>query len=68
METAKITEVDLMSYLKKYLGKEQPYLSMIHRLDQPVEGLLVFAKTPFAAKELSRQVQNNLMKKTYLDR
>ncbi|MBQ7065420.1 MAG: RluA family pseudouridine synthase [Lachnospiraceae bacterium] len=66
VETAKITEVDLMSYLKKYLGKEQPYLSMIHRLDQPVEGLLVFAKTPFAAKELSRQVQNNLMKKTYL--
>lgn len=66
VETAKITEIDLMAYLKKYLGGKQTYLSMIHRLDQPVEGLLVFAKTPFAAKELSRQVQNNQMKKTYL--
>lgn len=66
VETARITEVDLVSYLKQYLGKEQPYISMIHRLDQPVEGLLVFAKTPFAAKRLSSQIQNNEMKKTYL--
>ncbi|MBD5544140.1 MAG: RluA family pseudouridine synthase [Lachnospiraceae bacterium] len=72
VETAKITETDLISYLKNYLSEKQgqtgkvPYLSMIHRLDQPVEGLLVFAKTPFAAKELSRQVQNNQIKKRYL--
>ena len=33
-----------------------PYLAVIHRLDQPVEGLLVFAKTPGAAKELNRQL------------
>ncbi|MBD5105623.1 MAG: RluA family pseudouridine synthase, partial [Lachnospiraceae bacterium] len=73
-------EMDLLSYLKKYLYEKQisessekkgqagklPYLAMVHRLDQPVEGLLVFAKTPFAAKELSRQVQDNRMKKRYL--
>lgn len=64
VETAKITETDLLSYLKNYLKK--PYLAMVHRLDQPVEGLLVFAKTPFAAKELSRQVQDKRMKKRYL--
>ncbi len=64
VETAKITETDLLSYLKNYLKK--PYLAMVHRLDQPVEGLLVFAKTPFAAKELSRQIQDNRMKKRYL--
>lgn len=71
VETAKITEPDLMDYLKKYLCKKQgsdneAYISMVHRLDQPVEGLLVFAKTPFAAKELSSQIQKNQMKKRYL--
>ena len=38
-------------------NQQEPYIAVIHRLDQPVEGLLVFAKTPFAAKELSKQVQ-----------
>ncbi|MCM1161017.1 MAG: RluA family pseudouridine synthase [Roseburia sp.] len=80
VETARITETDLLSYLKQYLYEKQiskspkekgqagnpPYLAMVHRLDQPVEGLLVFAKTPFAAKELSRQIQDNRMKKRYL--
>lgn len=33
----------------------EPYLGIVHRLDQPVEGLLVFAKTPGAAAHLSRQ-------------
>ena len=33
----------------------EPYLGIVHRLDQPVEGLLVFAKTPKAAAALSRQ-------------
>ncbi len=33
----------------------EPYLGIIHRLDQPVEGLLVFAKTPKSAAVLSSQ-------------
>ena len=57
---------DLISILKNHLceekgqtapGTEEPYLGIVHRLDQPVEGLVVFAKTPQAASELSRQVQ-----------
>ena len=36
-------------------GKE-PYLAVIHRLDQPVTGILVFAKTKSAARELSQQL------------
>jgi 23S rRNA pseudouridine1911/1915/1917 synthase len=44
----------------------EPYLGIIHRLDQPVEGLLVFAKTPRAAAELSRQVSGKSdMRKVY---
>lgn len=45
---------------------QQPYLAVIHRLDQPVRGVLVFAKTPFAAKELNKQVTNHTMGKYYL--
>ena len=54
---------DMVSILKNHIyqnsaHKKQPYLAVIHRLDQPVEGLLVFAKTPAAAKELNRQLQS----------
>lgn len=61
-QTAKLGAVDMESLLKNHIYKTQkekkpPYIAVIHRLDQPVEGLLVFAKTPFAAKELSREVQ-----------
>ena len=35
----------------------EPYLAVIHRLDQPVQGIMVFAKTPFAARELNRELQ-----------
>ena len=54
---------DMVSILKNHIyqnsaHKKQPYLAVIHRLDQPVEGLLVFAKTPAAAKELNHQLQS----------
>lgn len=42
-----------------------PYVGLVHRLDQPVEGLLVFGKNPRAAKELSRQITENRMEKYY---
>ena len=42
-----------------------PYLGVIHRLDQPVEGLIVFAKTPAAAKELSKQLTSSGFGKHY---
>ena len=61
-QTSKMGEQDMVSILKNYLYKKQsdrrePYIAVIHRLDQPVEGLLVFAKTPFAAKELNKGLQ-----------
>lgn len=39
---------------------------MIHRLDQPVEGVVVFGKTPAAAKALSAQMAQGLMGKIYM--
>ena len=62
-ESANVRAKDLVSEVKSYLNGG--YVGLIHRLDQPVSGLLVFAKTPAAAASLSRQVQNGEMKKTY---
>lgn len=45
--------------------KKPVYLGVIHRLDQPVSGILVFAKNQRAAASLSGQVADHLMKKTY---
>lgn len=59
-QTSKLGEQDMVSLLKNYLyrkNQQQPYIAVIHRLDQPVEGLLVFAKTPFSAKELNKGLQ-----------
>lgn len=43
----------------------EPFVAVIHRLDRPVRGVLVFAKTKFAARELNKSLQNNGFKKTY---
>lgn len=68
VQSARIGTKDLESSLKNYLGEQTgklPYLAVVHRLDQPVEGVLAFAKTKKAAASLSAQVQDGRMKKTY---
>ena len=62
-QTKKLGEQDMVSLLKNYL--KGGYVAVIHRLDQPVEGLLVFAKTPFAAKELNKGLQGSGFGKHY---
>jgi 23S rRNA pseudouridine1911/1915/1917 synthase len=56
------------SLLKNYRAQkgEPPYIGVVHRLDQPVEGVMVFAKTPHAASDLSRQVRQRDFGKHYL--
>ena len=51
-QTARLGQQDMVSELKNYLsgqpqyrGKGEPYLGLVHRLDQPVAGILVFGKT-----------------------
>lgn len=70
-QSRQISTPDMVSILKNHLYSRQaksgePYLALIHRLDQPVEGLLVFAKTPAAAKSLGRQLQTSGFGKHYL--
>lgn len=69
-QTGKIGEKDVESFLKNHIYKQRkvrqaPYLAVIHRLDQPVEGVLVFAKNKSAAKELNRQLQTKGFGKEY---
>ncbi|MCR5654817.1 MAG: RluA family pseudouridine synthase [Lachnospiraceae bacterium] len=63
VETSVVGRMDVVSELKNYLKGH--YLGMIHRLDQPVEGLLVFAKTKAAASSLSAQLADHRLKKRY---
>ena len=62
-QTAKLGTPDMVSLLKNHL--KGGYVAVIHRLDQPVEGVLVFAKTPAAAKELNKQLQSDDFGKYY---
>lgn len=55
---------DLESILKNHTGNA--YLAIIHRLDQPVEGLLVFAKSKKAAAALNADMQAGKIKKEYM--
>jgi 23S rRNA pseudouridine1911/1915/1917 synthase len=67
-QSAKPTEKDLESELKNYRVKkgEDPYIGVVHRLDQPVEGVLCFAKTRAAMDALTKQLrEHTLMKKYY---
>lgn len=70
VQTAHLGQADCVSELKNYLHqsaakKREPYLGVIHRLDQPVEGLLAFAKTKAAAALLSAQLTEHVMNKKY---
>ena len=74
-QSSHIGTSDMESLLKNHLFSSrkfhraksgEPYLAIIHRLDQPVEGILVFAKTPAAAKELNRQLTSQEFGKYYL--
>lgn len=66
-ETARIGQADLVSELKNYRKKkgEDTYIGVVHRLDQPVEGLLVFAKDGATAKKLSDELQRGILTKKY---
>ena len=67
-QSAKVGQPDMVSELKNYLAKQAkaaPYLGVVHRLDQPVEGLLVFAKTQAAAGKLTAQLAGGTLNKQY---
>ena len=63
-------DTDLLSLLKKYIRERykkpgEAYLGLVHRLDRPVGGAMVFAKTSKAAARLSAQFRSHEAKKRY---
>lgn len=71
-QSAKSYEKDAVSLIKEHLRKEnpsvkvEPYVGVVHRLDQPVSGILVFAKNQKAAAMLSKQAAGDVMNKHYM--
>lgn len=75
-QSADLRSKDLVSLIKTHLVRQarknkirltgEPYVGLIHRLDQPVEGILVIAKDKESAANLSKQVTDNRIDKRYL--
>lgn len=66
-QTKQFGQKDMESILKNYRATkgEQPYIGIVHRLDQPVSGVMVFAKNKEAAADLSKQIATKAADKFY---
>ena len=67
----KTGDMDMLTLVKAYIKEKynkpgEVYLGLIHRLDRPVGGVMVFARTSKAAARLSEQVRNKDFRKKYL--
>lgn len=67
----KTGDIDMLEIIKKYIKEKynkpgNVYLGLVHRLDRPVGGVMVFAKTSKAASRLSEEVRSRQLKKEYL--
>ena len=61
---------DMLSRVKRYIKEKynkpgEAFVGLVHRLDRPTGGIMVFAKNSKTASRLSEQIKNNEMQKTY---
>ena len=64
-------DADMLTLMKEYLKEKyskegEAYLGLVHRLDRPTGGVMVFAKTSKAAARLSASIRDGEFEKTYL--
>lgn len=64
-------DLDLLTMVKEYIKEKyhkpgNVYIGLVHRLDRPVGGIMVFARTSKAAGRLAKLIQNHEMTKEYL--
>ena len=67
----KTGDLDMLTMIKDYLKEKyhkpgDAYVGLVHRLDRPTGGVMVFAKTSKAASRLSEQIRENQFHKQYL--
>lgn len=70
-QSDKTGDIDMLTIVKQYIKEKynkpgNVFLGLVHRLDRPVGGIMIFAKTSKAAGRLSEQVRNKVFKKKYL--
>ena len=70
-QSDKTGDIDMLTLVKHYIKEKYKkpgnvYLGLVHRLDRPVGGIMIFAKTSKAASRLSNQVREKIFKKKYL--
>lgn len=70
-QSDKTGDIDMLTIVKQYIKEKynkpgNVYLGLVHRLDRPVGGIMIFAKTSKAAGRLSEQIRNKTFKKKYL--
>ena len=75
-QSADLRSKDIVSLVKTHLVRharknkiklnKEPYVGLVHRLDQPVEGILVLAKDQKTCAKLSKQITDKLFSKYYL--
>ena len=70
-QSDKTGDMDMLTIIKKYIKEKynkpgNVYLGLVHRLDRPVGGVMIFAKTSKAASRLSNQVREKVFKKEYM--
>ena len=70
-QSDKTGDIDMLTLVKSYIKEKynkpgNVYLGLVHRLDRPVGGIMIFAKTSKAASRLSNQVREKIFKKKYL--
>lgn len=64
-------DLDMLNIIKNYIKEKynkpaNVYLGLVHRLDRPTGGVMVFARTSKSASRLSKQIKEGSLKKTYL--
>lgn len=64
-------DIDMLTMVKDYVKEKynklgNVYIGLVHRLDRPTGGIMVFARTSKAAKRLSEEMKNSTFKKSYL--
>lgn len=70
VQTDKTGDASLADLTKTYIKEKynkpgEVYLGIVHRLDRPTSGIVVFARTSKAAARLSKMFQEHTVKKTY---
>lgn len=70
-QSDKTGDIDMLTLVKQYIKEKynkpgNVYVGLVHRLDRPVGGIMIFAKTSKAASRLSNQVREKIFKKKYL--